>query len=101
MTQAALVSAIGAALVALNDDRALRAALDALDAASAALRIEVEARLTPPAPALPADCSAGHTWIKSSGVTDGKLVDRRSCAVCGAAKEIEGRPRAYRRGGKR
>ena len=101
MTQAALVSAIGAVLVALNDDRALRPALDALDAASAALRTEVDARLAPPAPALPVDCSAGHTWITSAGVTAGKLVSRRRCAVCDAAEEAESTPPTYRRGGKR
>lgn len=101
MSTAGLVAGIGAVLVALDDDAALLAALGRLDAASAALRPELEARLAPPAPVLPADCSAGHTWITSSGVTDGKIVTRRRCAVCGAAEEIAATPPAYRRGGKR
>ncbi|WP_127088351.1 hypothetical protein [Aquabacter cavernae] len=101
MNPAALVSSIGRVLVALDDDRALVAALAELETASAATRAELEARLAPPAPVLPADCSAGHTWIKSSGVTAGKLVSRRHCAVCDAAEETETTPSPGRRGGAR
>lgn len=101
MTGAGLVSAIGRVLVALDDDRALVGALAELEAASATIRAELEARLAPPAPVLPADCSSGHTWLKSSGVTAGRLVSRRRCAVCEAAEETETTPSPGRRGGAR
>lgn len=98
-----LLSAAGAMLSSLEDERALLAALDRLDGASKAVRTELEARLAPPAPAMPPDCSAGHSWQISHGrsATSGKLLTFRRCVVCDATEEAEYSPPAYRRGAAR
>lgn len=100
-SRAHLVPAIGAVAIALEDDSALLAALQELDVLSATVRAELEARLTPPAPALPADCSAGHTWRASYGRGEAGPVARRECLVCGATEVTPYTPPAYRRGASR
>lgn len=99
--RAHLVPAMGAVAIALEDDRALLAALTALDAVSATVRTELEARLAPPAPALPADCTEGHTWRSGFGRDEAGLVARRECLVCGATETQPYTPPAYRRGATR